>query len=124
MNKQLSRFAEEVKARYEKYHGYDIDVDAICDEVEEQGRVYGDYDITRGAIAELEGISVDAIKKCIRRGQDKMLRRLFILTEVQRLTNLFGGLCDPEEIDDLVAERLAALINNGKLGTHIKEFVL
>lgn len=121
---KLSSFAQEVKDRYEKYNGLDIDVDAICDEVEEHGRTYGDYDITRKAIGKIEGISETAVKKCIRKAQDKMLRRLFILTETQRLTNLFGGLCEPEAIDDLVAMRLAELIESGQLGTHIKQTVL
>ena len=75
-------------------------------------------------ICEEEGVSATGIKRCIRKAKDRVARRLYILTEIDRLTKLFDGEVSEEDIDDLVAENLANLIYSGQFGTHFEETML
>lgn len=124
MNK-LSDLAAEVVARYDAQNN-------IQQEFEEddlpESRVRGNYNTMFCSsvrdICQEECISEIAVKKIICLAKERMARRLYILTEIERLENLFGGSVSFEEIDELVSENLFNLIKNGNFSILFRESVL
>ena len=74
-----------------------------------------------------ENIKRSMYTKTLCEARLKMLRHLYISTEIKRLRNVYGPVITNEMIDDEVAESLAGLIMDGEyngLITHLYKTVL
>lgn len=118
MNKQPSEFAQQVIDLYESQNPVSDDLDNTDEWVPKS------FNASVKSICAKEGISQTAVKKCIRTAKDRIARRIYIVTEMDRLNNLFGGQVSEDDIDDMVAENLARLIKSGEFVTHFKEIML
>ena len=74
-----------------------------------------------------DNISRSMYTKTLCSGKLKMLRHLYISTEIDRLRKIYNPVVTDENIDDEIAESLAGLIANddySKLITHLYKTVL
>ena len=74
---------------------------------------FGGYNFEE--ICAAEKICLSTAVKNFRWAKRKVAMRLYILTEIERLRNLYGPRITDEDIDDEVAESLAELIKNDAL---------
>jgi hypothetical protein len=111
MTNKPSKLAMEVMERYNRENGIQEEIKDSIDEC-----VRGDYDTDfnyrRKEICDIEGISIRAVDKIINLAKGRVARRLYIMTELERLDKLCGYYKTPEEINEIAADNLYNLIKN------------
>ena len=111
MTNKPSKLAMEVMERYNREYGIQEEIEDSIDEC-----VRGDYDTDfncrRREICDIEGISIRAVDKIISLAKGRVARRLYIMTELERLDKLCGYYKTPEEIDEIAADNLYNLMKN------------
>lgn len=111
MTNKPSKLALEVMERYNRENGIKEEIE---DSIYERAR--GDYDTNfscrRREICDVEGISIRAVDKIISLAKGRVARRLYIMTELERLDKLCGYYKTPEEIDEIAADNLYNLMKN------------